>query len=544
MAENSTNHRLKQQFNTKELLFIENLPSTLSTLIHAWQHKTHLDAPAFKALITNAQQLAAHSQAAGFLDVAEIAQALAETLSKTEANAVPLLIHSELTVEMLMAALETAVHNIVNHQQSHNIHSRRASDAPLVFMLGITDQHTDAICYQLNNQGINTHIINDPQHLLPEIEARKPVALLINFDTAQTYFNLSHIEWLKQSKQASPAIVILARQDDMHARLSAAHAGAAAYFVSPIPTNELVDFIRSQQLASEQSVYRVLIVNNDPASAEGLRLIMQQNGIKTSLVSHPAHLLEALIDFQPELVLIDLHLHEVNGLELAANIRQHYAYSSTSIVFWADEQIIEAHRHVLLVAGEDFFVKSMTPDQFIGAIEVKVKRSRIIQEMMVRDGLTGLLNRTTLDDHLQRVTSNNRQHKYSFSYVMLDLDHFSHINEQFGYQIGDEVLKAWGALFSRRLRAVDTAARFGGEEIALILPNTSATQAKLLVGELLRKFSALKFGVHQREFSVTFSAGIAEFPKCHDISTLIDAANQALYQAKSEGRNRVKLSSH
>ncbi|MEQ1622683.1 MAG: diguanylate cyclase [Methylococcales bacterium] len=544
MAENSTNHRLKQQFNTKELLFIENLPSTLSTLIHAWQHKTHLDAPAFKALIANAQQLAAHSQAAGFLDVAEIAQALTETLTKTDVNLVPLLIHSESTLEMLMAALETAAHNLINHQHSYNPYSRRASDAPLVFLLGITDQQTKAISCLLNDQGIHTMIIPDSQHLLPEIESHKPVALLINFDSSQAHIDLSYIEWLKQSQQASPAIVILARQDDMHARLSAAHAGAAAYFVSPIPTDELVDFIHSQQLVCEQSVYRVLIINDDRASAEGLRLVMQQNGIKTSLLSQPENLLEALIDFQPELVLIDLHLREFNGLEMAANIRQHYAYSSTSIVFWADEQIIEEHRHVLLVAGEDFFVKSMTPDQLIAAIETKVKRSRIIQEMMVRDGLTGLLNRTTLDDHLQQVTSKNRQHKYSFSYVMLDLDHFSHINEQFGYQIGDEVLKAWGALFNRRLRAVDTAARFGGEVVALILPNTTATQAKLLVGELLRKFSALKFGVHQREFSVTFSAGIAEFPQYHDIATLIDAANQALYQAKSEGRNRVKLSNH
>lgn len=543
MADSFNKNPLKQQLDTKELIFSQAAPTLIATITMAWQScKTQLSATAINTLIENLRHLAEQSAAAGFLDIAEIAQALEEALSKTDTNAPLLEIHSEQTLDVFFLSLETAAHKTIEKQSAGIKPSRRASDTPLVLLIGDNESILDEISDQLKIQEVRTHQVCTIKQLLPLNESLKPVVILIELSgTDAVGQDLNHIDQLKQQLLDPPAIVVVAQQDNILNRLSAARAGAAAFFTYPLPIIEVVEFIRSQQHAAEQSAYRVLIINDDATSAEQPLLVLQQNGVKTYLLTNPNDVLEALIEFQPELVLIDLHMRETNGLDLAASIRQHYSYSSTAIVFWAEENVIDQHRHALNVAGEDFFTKSMELKQFIAAIEVKVKRSRIIQEMMVRDGLTGLLNRNTLDEYLQREISKNKHHNKHFSYVMLDLDHFSTINEQFGYQVGDEVLKALGALFSRRLRAVDTAARFGGEEVALILPNTNATQARLLVGELLRKFSTLKFGVHKRQFSVTFSAGIAEFPSFNDLSTLTGAANQALYQAKTEGRNRVRL---
>lgn len=542
--DNSSTSRLKQQLDTKESIFIQSVAASIALITHAWQRcKEAVNASAMKTLMGNLHHLAEQSAAAGFLEIAEIAQALEDTLSKLDITVALLDSHSEQTLDVFFLSLETAAHNIINKPLAINQPSRRASDAPLVLLMGDTQSIIYDISRQLNEQGVCTYLADTVEQLVPLIESLKPVVILIELAGTASGQNLSHIDQLKQRISEPPAIVIVAEQDDIFSRLNAARAGAAAYLTHPLSITETVDFIRSQQHRAEQSAYRVLLINDDAKSAEQPLLLMQQSGIKTCLLTDPANLLARLIEFQPELILIDLHMRETNGLEMAANIRHHYAYSSTAIVFWAEDKEYEQHRHTLSVAGEEVFTKSMALKELIAAIEVKVKRSRIIQEMMVRDGLTGLLNRSTLDEYLQREISKNKHHKNNFSYVMLDLDHFSAINEQFGYQVGDEVLKALGALFSRRLRAVDTAARFGGEEVALILPNTSAAQARLLVSELLRKFSTLKFGVHKDQFSVTFSAGIADFPNFNDLSALTSAANQALFLAKSEGRNRVRLAS-
>jgi len=542
MVDNANQNRLKQQLDTKEMIFTQTVPSAIAAISKAWQHcKSQLDAPAITTLLDELHQLAHASAAAGFLDIAEIAEASTETLLKTHTELPLLQIHSEQTLDVLFLALETAAHNIINKQNTNIPPYRRASDEPLVIVMGDTDAIFDDISNQLSNEGIRTRQVSSIEQFLTISSALKPAVILIQLSSTTLGLGLSQIEQLKQHELELPSIVVIAEQDDIFSRLNAARAGAAAYFAHPLPINQMVEFIRSRQHAAQRSAYRVLIINDDATSAEQSILILQKNGIKTRLLTNPDNVLATLIEFQPELILIDLHMRETNGLELAANIRHHYAYSSTAIVFWADDSVIDHHRNALTAADEEFFIKSMELKEFIAAIEVKVKRSRIIQEMMVRDGLTGLLNRSTLDEHLQLEISKNKHQPKPFSYVMLNLDHFSFVNEEFGYQVGDEVLKALGALFNRRLRAVDTAARFGGEEVVLILPNTSADQAKLLVAELLRKFSTLKFSVNNRQFSVTFSAGIAEFPRFQDMPALVDAANQALYQAKAEGRNRVRL---
>ncbi|MDP3905063.1 MAG: diguanylate cyclase, partial [Methylococcaceae bacterium] len=524
MVDNPNQNRLKQQLDTKEMIFTQTMPSAIAAISKAWQHcKSQLDAPAITTLLDELQQLAHASAAAGFLDIAEIAEASSETLSKTNTELPLLQIHSEQTLDVLFLALETAAHNIINKQNTNIPPYRRASDEPLVIVMGDTDAIFDDISNQLSNEGIRTRQVSSIEQFLSISSALKPAVILIQLSSTLG-LGLSQIEQLKHHELELPSIVVIAEQDDIFSRLNAARAGAAAYFAHPFPINQMVEFIRSQQHAAQRSAYRVLIINDDAMLAKQSLSIMQKNGIKTRLLTNPDNVLATLIEFQPELILIDLHMRETNGLELAANIRHHYAYSSTAIVFWADDSVIDHHRNDLIAADEEFFIKSMELKQFMAAIEVKVKRSRIIQEMMVRDGLTGLLNRSTLDEHLQLEINKNKHQPKPFSYVMLNLDHFSFVNEEFGYHVGDEVLKALGALFNRRLRAVDTAARFGGEEVVLILPNTRADQAKLLVAELLRKFSTLKFSVNNRQFSVTFSAGIAEFPRFQDMPALIDAA--------------------
>jgi len=153
------------------------------------------------------------------------------------------------------------------------------------------------------------------------------------------------------------------------------------------------------------------------------------------------------------------------------------------------------------------------------------------------DALTGLANRRAFDAMLQRILADARRHQRPLSVLMVDADHFKRINDVHGHPVGDEVLRMLGGVLRERLRATDVAARFGGEEFVVLLPETDAQQALLTARELVAIVGARQ---HPVAGTVTVSIGAAS---SHDgraeAADLLRLADEALYQAKAAGRNRA-----
>jgi diguanylate cyclase (GGDEF)-like protein len=163
-----------------------------------------------------------------------------------------------------------------------------------------------------------------------------------------------------------------------------------------------------------------------------------------------------------------------------------------------------------------------------------------VRQLAYRDGLTGVFNRRYFDSRMDDEVARAKRFGGGVSILMIDLDHFKKVNDEFGHMVGDDVLRAVSATFARQLRKVDVVCRYGGEEFAIILPATQGASA-VAVGEKLRRAIANTTfaGV---PFPVTISVGIAEFPT-HGITRddIIRAADSALYNAKEAGRNQVCL---
>lgn len=159
------------------------------------------------------------------------------------------------------------------------------------------------------------------------------------------------------------------------------------------------------------------------------------------------------------------------------------------------------------------------------------------------DTLTSLLNRRVFDERLHGEMQRSRRYGKSFSLLMLDIDHFKNVNDSYGHPVGDAVLKQLAAILKKQARDVDSVARYGGEEFVIVAPELNGSSAKL-VGERIRKAvaSAAFILPDGREIGVTVSIGIACYPHCADsVEIMIERADQALYLAKHEGRNRVYL---
>jgi diguanylate cyclase (GGDEF)-like protein len=158
------------------------------------------------------------------------------------------------------------------------------------------------------------------------------------------------------------------------------------------------------------------------------------------------------------------------------------------------------------------------------------------------DPLTGLANRRHFDEQLARIIGESLKYGAPASLIVADVDHFKAVNDTYGHEAGDEVLKAVAAIFMSCVRAEDVCARYGGEEIAILLPETTVARAQE-VAERVRRAIELKL-VHHNEnaIPVTTSFGVAGYPESTAIRDgLFPAADRALYEAKAGGRNRVQV---
>jgi diguanylate cyclase (GGDEF)-like protein len=161
------------------------------------------------------------------------------------------------------------------------------------------------------------------------------------------------------------------------------------------------------------------------------------------------------------------------------------------------------------------------------------------QTRALTDGLTGLPNRRAIDDTLKRMAAHAERTTTSLGMVLFDLDHFKQINDLFGHEKGDEALAAVGAAIPSSLRASDFAGRFGGEEFALLLPDTDRAGAVAVADKLRQAIAAIDIASVSRPITASF--GVAAIPEdAAEPTLLLRATDRALYLAKANGRNRIE----
>lgn len=170
---------------------------------------------------------------------------------------------------------------------------------------------------------------------------------------------------------------------------------------------------------------------------------------------------------------------------------------------------------------------------------LKEQSDRQMADLTIRDPLTGLYNRRHFDAELRLEISRFERGQSSFALAMIDLDHFKQINDVYGHQTGDWILTEFGQFMQKQCRDVDVFARIGGEEFALILPNATLAQAVEKLESLQHKLTNYEFLYRGKRIRITFSAGVTDSSLSQDFDGLMMQADDALYEAKANGRDTV-----
>ncbi len=254
--------------------------------------------------------------------------------------------------------------------------------------------------------------------------------------------------------------------------------------------------------------------------------------------------LKKLLSGKFSVCLLDYRLGRRDGIEMLHEARA--AQCETPVIFLTDDDNEEIDIAAMEAGAVDYLVKGeLKPRLLERSIRYALKLSetmRQLRQMALHDELTGLFNRRELHRLLSEEWHRGSRFLHPFALVLTDIDHFKRINDEYGHRVGDKVLCHVAALLTGQVRLVDRLARFGGEEFAIIMPETGRQEAVTTVDRLRVLLEEISYIDPEKNLTITvnISAGVAVSP--HDATSpedLIEAADKALYQAKKGGRNRV-----
>jgi diguanylate cyclase (GGDEF)-like protein len=336
-------------------------------------------------------------------------------------------------------------------------------------------------------------------------------------------------------------IIFLCDRDNFEIRVQAARVGAGGFFRKPVDIPRLIDRVEQTVQHKKAIPFRLLIVDDDEELARHFMLVLRAAGMEVRVLTDPQGILETMEEFQPELILMDVTMPGYSGVDLARVIRMHEQWLSLPIVYLSAETDITKQLSAMSSGGDDFLTKPISDQHLVAAVSVRAARMRQLNELMLKDSLTGLLKHSRIKEQIALEFARSRRDQKPLCVTMLDIDHFKKVNDTYGHAVGDQVIKALAHLLKQRLRKTDAIGRYGGEEFAVAMPGCEVDAAMELLRDIRVRFKEIRFSAENEDFTVTLSAGVVEARACPDASALLVGADEALYRAKHNGRDQVFL---
>ncbi len=296
---------------------------------------------------------------------------------------------------------------------------------------------------------------------------------------------------------------------------------------------------------------RVMVVEDRASALERIQIALGQHHTVESEADPQAALVK-IAEGNFDCAMISLGLQNFDGLRLCSQIRSLERTRYLPLIMIADTEGDPKVLRGLDLGVNDYLMRPIDRNELLARVRSQVKNRRYAErlrenlqasmELAITDSLTGLHNRRYLQSHLSALLSERQARGKGLSLCVLDIDHFKNVNDSYGHDAGDEVLREFAMRLRKHVRGVDLLARFGGEEFVVAMPDTDAVMAFHAADRIRRAIETEGFSIHKgtRTISVTCSIGMAGMMADESSAdSLIKRADEALYQAKKTGRNKV-----
>jgi diguanylate cyclase (GGDEF)-like protein len=372
---------------------------------------------------------------------------------------------------------------------------------------------------------------------------------LVLFDPAISRSPEDSMALLTELNQHQPPIPVLVftAHTDLSDRLEVARLGGRAFLPKPASPELVMDAINQVLHQVEQTSTtiapeaRIMAVDDDPKTLTILQTMLEPWGFEVITLSDPRHFWEKLEATQPDLLILDIRMPHISGLELCQVVRSDSNWGGLPILFLTAHTDATTIHRVFSVGADDFVSKPIVGPELITRLINRLDRMRYLRQLAETDPLTRIANRHKSTQDIDRLLLTAQKQHQTVCLAVLDLDYFRRINSQYGHALGDGILHHLGQLLRQEFNSHDVIGRWGGEEFVLAMPDTRLSDGMRRLERVLIQLRQHNFAsASNQSLHVTFSAGIAQFPDHGtDLQSLYQQADTAMYQAKQTGRDRI-----
>ncbi len=375
-------------------------------------------------------------------------------------------------------------------------------------------------------------------------------------------------------------VIMVTALSDVEDRVHGLNAGADDFLTKPI--NDLALFARIRSLVRLKSMTdelklrdktgeqfgiaesgdvimsdirgsKILMIDDDVSQAMQVKTKLQEIGGEVIVISDPAAAVESTETVDYDLIMVSTQLATDDGLHLCTHFRSQDKTRHTPLLI-----IIEESDTDLLVKGldmgiNDYLITPIDSNEVVARVKIQIRRKRFQDalqdkgrkslDMAIKDGLTNVFNRRYFDIHAEKMLANSFSSGKPLAMMLLDIDHFKMVNDTYGHQSGDEILKQLPLRVARCIRPTDLFARYGGEEFVIVMQDSTIQNAASVAERIRKAMDAEDFTIPAEPGTLhkTLSIGVTYSEAGDTVKTMLERADKALYHVKNTGRNKVAV---
>lgn len=370
-------------------------------------------------------------------------------------------------------------------------------------------------------------------------------------------------------------VIMVTALSDIEDRIKGLEAGADEFLTKPI--NDIPLFARVKSLSRMKNMIdelklrnktnaelgasiiefkdnftdsKILLINDDVIQIKNLSKMMSRFSPQIRTVTKASEL-DLPVDYVPDLVIVSCQFEEGDPLRICVMLKSKENFNHTILMMLAEEENLPMVIRGMELGVNDYFIYPVDENELLARLRTQLRRKQYQDDLRneleqsvnlsIKDGLTGVFNRRYFDIHINQMMKKASESNRPLCLMMFDIDHFKIVNDTYGHQAGDEILRSFTNTLKNNFRVTDLIARYGGEEFAVLLCDTSIDEAMIVAERVRGNVEALEFVIPTQTVRIkkTTSIGVTKYKNHENINSFIERADNALYEAKETGRNKI-----
>ncbi|MEM9164349.1 MAG: response regulator, partial [Cyanobacteria bacterium P01_F01_bin.4] len=413
------------------------------------------------------------------------------------------------------------------------------------YLLVIDNDQTflSLLIHEASHWGYQVQMMPALDQAAETVTQHPPAAVILDPDVDAHPTRLKR--FIKQLNTAVPTIpvIVLTHQRGLSNRLKVMRLGISRFLQKPMPATQILEAVNQVLQHHHPAAAKIMVMDDDPVVLNTLTALLNPWGFSVTTLDKPQQFLEVLNRVCPDLLILDITMPKISGIELCQVVRNDPRWSTLPIIFLTAHTTPDRVTQVFTVGADDFVSKPVIGPELVVRILNRLERVKLLQRLANVDPLTGVLNRPKSTQDLNVQLNLAMRYEQPFALVLIDLDQLRKVNLNYSHETGDSLLRQLGRRLSQFFRREDIIGRWGGEEFVIGMYGMTAQEAKARLVALTQNLADHPLlATFEPSIHLSFCAGIAHFPASgNDTHALYKAAEEALQQAKAQGQGSISI---